>query len=285
MEKYVAIVFDNETKAYEGAEALRALHRSGDITVYSAAVLGKNDTGRTEIKKTKDDGPFGTAVGLALGGLIGAMVGPATVAAGAAAASATVAQAAAGGMLAGSATGGFIGMFRDLWTHDVDTAVLDRVSSELNLGDYCIVASVEETWTTPLDSRMNALDGIVFRKSRFAVEDETYEAEIRALNQELDELEEELRQAHQDNKASIQAKIDNVKGRIQDNNARISDKIAEWDADLEERLMAIDEQIENASEARRQKFIERREQLKANHEARKERFRQQRNVTREVLAA
>lgn len=285
MEKYVAIVFENEAQAYEGAEALRALHRAGDITVYSAAVLGKNANGGTEIKKAVDEGPFGTAAGIALGGLIGVLAGPAAVASGAVAAGAAAAQAAAGGMLVGSTTGGFIGMFRDLWTYDVDTAVLDRVSGELDTGDYCIVASVDETWTTPLDTKMNPLGGIVFRKSRISVEDETWEADVRAMNEELDELKEELRQSHEDNKAAIQAKIDNVKGRIQENNAKIANKFNEWDAELEERLNAIDEQIDNATEAQRQKFVARKEQLKAKNEARKERFRQQQNVTREVLAA
>ncbi len=286
MEKYVAVVFDTEEQAFTGAEALRELHRNGDVTVYSAAVLGKNAQGRVEFKKVQDEGPFGTAFGLALGGMIGMFAGPAAVASGAVAAgTAAAAQATVGGMLAGSATGGFFGLFRDLWTHDVDTAVVDRVSSEMDAGDHCIVALVEETWTTPLDSKMNEAGGIVFRKARINAEDETWEAEVRALNQELDELEDEWRQAREENKAAVQAKIDGVKARIQENNERVAAKFDEWDAELEERFDAIDEQIANANEANKQKFIERKEKLQARHEARKLRYQQQQNVTREVLAA
>ena len=285
MEKYVAVVFDTEEQAYAGAQALRDLHRAGDVTVYSAAILGKNANGRVEFKKTYDEGPFGTALGIAPGGALGVFAGPAAVAAGTAAAgSAAAAQAAVGGMLAGSATGGFFGMFRDLWTYDVDTAVLDRVSQEIERGDFCLVASVEEIWTTPLDSKMNQIGGIVFRKARINAEDETWQADVRALNQELDELEDELREAHEDNKAAIQAKIDNVKTRMKENTDRVADKFNQWDIELEERLDAIDEQIDNAAENTRQKFIERKERLKEQHEARKLRYQQQQNVTNEVFA-
>ena len=286
MEKYVAVVFDTENQAYAGAEALRDLHRKGDVTVNAAAVLGRNAEGRIELKKAQDEGPFGTALGLAVGGILGLLAGPAAIASGAAAVgSAAAAQAAMGGMLAGSATGGFVGLFRDIWVHDVDAAVLDKVSAELESGDYCVVASIEESWTTPLDSKMAEVGGIVFRKARIQAEDEIWEADIRALNRELDELEDELSHAHQENKASVQAKIDNVKARIQANNERVAAKFDQWDAETEQRLGAIDEQIDTATEQTRQKFVERKEKLQAQHEARKLRYQQQQNVTREVLAA
>ncbi len=175
MENYIAIVFNSETKAFEGADALRTLHYNGDVTVNAAAILAKTADGRIQIKNAREEGPIGTALGLALGGLVGMLAGPAAVASGAAVAgTAAAANATAGGLVAGSATGGLLGMFRDVWSYDVDEAVLDRVSAEMANGEYCLVASVNEYYTAPINSKMAELGGVVFRKSRLIVEDKAF---------------------------------------------------------------------------------------------------------------
>ncbi len=42
VDTFVAVVFDDEAHAFKGAEALQALHQSGDVIVYSAAVIAKD---------------------------------------------------------------------------------------------------------------------------------------------------------------------------------------------------------------------------------------------------
>jgi uncharacterized membrane protein len=95
MEKFVAVVFDTQEAAFAGAEALRDLHRNGELAVYAAAVIGKDADGKVAVKKAQDEGPIGTALGLAVGAMVGVLAGPAEVASGAAAAgTAAAAQAA-----------------------------------------------------------------------------------------------------------------------------------------------------------------------------------------------
>jgi len=103
--------------------------------------------------------------------------------------------------------------------------VLDKVAAEMVRGEVCLVASVEEVWSAPLNTRMEALGGVVFRKSRFSVEDETFAEDLRAFDDELYALEADLAQAHAENKAAIREEIDALKARRAARRARMQQKI------------------------------------------------------------
>ena len=83
MNKMLVGVFEREAAAFEGLSALKDLHRDGDITLYSSAVIAKDKNGKIEVKQAADSGPVGTAVGLLTGSLIGIIGGPAGMAVGA----------------------------------------------------------------------------------------------------------------------------------------------------------------------------------------------------------
>src|SRR5260370_24586605 len=85
MDRMLVVVFDNETKAYEGRKALLQLDGEGSITVYDYAVLAKHADGTATVKQEDDSGPIGSLVGTSFGSLIGLLGGPAGVAIGAAA--------------------------------------------------------------------------------------------------------------------------------------------------------------------------------------------------------
>ena len=55
MENMVVVVFDSESKAYEGTNALAQLDRDGSITVHAGCVIKKNAEGKTVVLKTVDD--------------------------------------------------------------------------------------------------------------------------------------------------------------------------------------------------------------------------------------
>jgi hypothetical protein len=76
MNKMLVVIFDNETAANAGLQALRKLHADGDITLYAAAVLGRDANGVLSLKKGMDAGPVGAGVGLAVGSMIGLLGGP-----------------------------------------------------------------------------------------------------------------------------------------------------------------------------------------------------------------
>ena len=71
MNKMLIAVFDSETAAEAGLQALHKLHAAGDITLYVSGVLVRDAQGALSVKKTMDAGPVGMATGLAVGSLIG----------------------------------------------------------------------------------------------------------------------------------------------------------------------------------------------------------------------
>ena len=126
MDKFVAVVVDDEATAYKATEALKDLHTKGDLVVYAHGVITKDADGNVSLNQATDQGPIGTAFGMLMGAMVGVLAGPAAVASGAVAAgSAAVASAAAGGMAVGAGRAGY-GMYRDLWASVIDaSAVVD----------------------------------------------------------------------------------------------------------------------------------------------------------------
>src|SRR3974377_890660 len=102
MRNYIAVVFNDSRKAYEGLHALWQLDHEAEITVHGTAVIHRDDLGDIHVDTKETHPVLGTAVGVGIGALLGALAGPA----GAAAAAAGGAAAAAAG---GAAIGGLVG--------------------------------------------------------------------------------------------------------------------------------------------------------------------------------
>src|SRR5260370_34587766 len=84
MRNFVAIVFDDSRKAYEGLHALWQLDDGADITVHGTGGIHRDELGHIQVD-TKDTHPaLGTALGVGIGALLCALAGPAVAAVGAA---------------------------------------------------------------------------------------------------------------------------------------------------------------------------------------------------------
>src|SRR5512139_1839313 len=169
MDRMLAIIFNNELKAYEGARALQELQNEGSINLYAKAVIARDASGKVEVKQAGDMGPVGTAVGLLTGSLIGLLGGPV-------------------GLAIGAYAGTVGGLFYDLGHQTVGEDFLNEVGRSLQPGKAAVVAEVWEEWTMPVDTRMEALGGVVFRRTSMEVVDEQIERDVAALNAELAEL-------------------------------------------------------------------------------------------------
>ena len=64
MDRMLVVVFDNETKAYEGENALLQLDAEGSISVYAYAVLAKHADGTVNVKQgaTPDRSPLSSVL-------------------------------------------------------------------------------------------------------------------------------------------------------------------------------------------------------------------------------
>jgi uncharacterized membrane protein len=196
MDRMLVVIFPNESKAYEGKKALQQLDGEGSITVYAYAVLAKNADGTATVKQGDDVGPLGTLLGTSLGTLIGALGGPAGMAIGAAA-----------GLGAGSAV--------DFDNARIGSDFIDDVQKVLSPNKFALIADIEEDWTTPVDTRMEAIGGNVFRRALSEVKDTADDEDIAAMKADLAQLKAEHAKAQADRKAKLQDKINQLDAKIQ----------------------------------------------------------------------
>lgn len=196
MEKMIVVVFDKESKAYEASQTLNQLDADGSITIYAEAVVSKNNDGTLSVKQSEGDFPVRTVSGTAIGSLIGLLGGPA-------------------GLAIGALTGTMIGNIADLWVAGVGSDFLDEVSNVLTPGKYAIVADISEEWVTPLDTRMEALNGFVFRTTKKSFEEAQRARDVAELRGEIDQLKAEHARTKAEHKAKLQAKIEQLNTRLQ----------------------------------------------------------------------
>jgi chromosome segregation ATPase len=107
------------------------------------------------------------------------------------------------------------GSLGDLFVAGVDSDFLAEVSNALTPGKYAIVADISEEWVTPVDTRTEALNGVVFRTARKSVEEAQRAREVAELRAEIDQLKAELALVRTEHKARLQAKIDRLNTRFQ----------------------------------------------------------------------
>ena len=196
MEKMLVVVFDNESKTYEGSRALNQLDSEGSITIHAEAVISKNNDGTITVKQGEGDFPVRTVSGTAIGSLIGLLGGPA-------------------GVAVGALTGTMVGSLADLWVAGVGSDFLAEVSNVLTPGKYAIVADISEEWVTPVDTRMEALNGFVIRTPKKSFEEAERARDIAELQAEINELKAEDARVKAEHKAKLQGKIDRLNARLQ----------------------------------------------------------------------
>jgi uncharacterized membrane protein len=196
MERMLVVVFNDESKTYEGSRALNQLDGEGSIAIHAESVITKNADGTTTVKQAEGDFPIRTIGGTALGALLGLLGGPV-------------------GMGLGAAAGATAGSFGDVYAAGVDADFLDDVAATLTPGKAAVVADVSEEWVTPVDTRMEALGGVVFRAARKDVQDDQRARDLASIKEQIDQLKAEQAKARADRKAKLQARIDDLNVRLQ----------------------------------------------------------------------
>jgi uncharacterized membrane protein len=192
----LVVVFDNEVRAYEGKKALLQLDDEGSISVYAYEVLAKHADGTATVQHEDDSGPIGTLLGTSFGSLIGLLGGPAGLAVGASA-----------GVLAGATV--------DLNNARIGEDFIDDVTKVLTPNKFAVVAEIEEDWTTPVDTRMEAIGGKVFRRALSDVKRTVHEENVAAMKADMAQMKAEQAKAHADRKAKLQEKINQLDSKIQ----------------------------------------------------------------------
>ena len=266
MNEMLVAVFDSEAAAFEGLSALKDLHRGGDISLYSSAVIAKDRNGKVEVRQEADPGPVGTSVGLLAGALIGILGGPA-------------------GLALGASIGGLAGLVFDVNKTGIDLTFLDDVSKALTSGKFAVLAEIEESWTTPVDTRLHKLGGIVFRRLRGEVVADQLMRESAAFEADLKSLNDDLKQAAADSRAAIQKDIETVKKQIKVVQDQAKARLDQAKAETDAKVKALQDQAKTASSMAKARIDRRIAAAKADFEVRSKKLSQAWTLTKEALAA
>ena len=227
MERMLVVIFDSESKAYEGTRALSELDGEGSVSVHAESVIQKNADGTVNIKKAGDDFPIRTIGGTAIGSLIGLLGGPV-------------------GLGIGAAAGATVGVLGDVYAAGVNIDFLNEVSGRLTPGKFAVVAEVSEEWTTPVDTRMEALGGIVSRTWREYVEDEIRARDVASLKAEIEQLKAEHAQARAERKAKLQAKIDALNTKLEDKLEQARQRLEQKKNETDAKVKALQQKAAKA---------------------------------------
>jgi uncharacterized membrane protein len=265
MNKMIVTVFDNEKSAYEGLTAIKLLHTEGSLTLQAAAVIVKDTNGGISVKQADDPGPVGTIFGLAAGSLVGLLGGPL-------------------GLAVGAATGTVAGSLLDLAALGVGGDFLSEVSENLTPGKVAVVADIDEEWVTPLDTRLEALGGIVFRRARGEFIDAQIERGLETDNAELAKLRAEHTQAVSEAKAKLNAKLDTAEKRVEARRTLIKERIDAIEREGEARIKALQDQAAKALGDKKEKLQRQIARDRANHKARVEKLHQAWQLVKEAAA-
>ena len=264
MDKMLITTFDEEKKAYEGSKILKELDAEGSIELYAMAVIGKDPSGTWTVKKEADQGPLGTGVGLLTGAALGLFGGPVGVAIGAGVGT-------VGGAIADLARAGVSGDF------------LAEAGEQLLKGQYAVVAEIEEEWTVPVDSRLEAVGGSVVRQARAEIVDVQLQREAAALAAELKQLRAERARVAKEDKAKLDAKVEAVKARVRATQDRAKAALAAAKAENEAKIALLRTHISKARGDAKAKLEARSAERRAEHERRSKLLHEAWELTKQAL--
>jgi len=222
MEKLIVVIFgDHEPKALEGLRVLHDLDREGEISIYDAQMIVKTPNGVVRTIKNEDKVAVPLiAGGTAVGALIGLLGGPA-------------------GAAIGAAAGAVVGSIGDAEETGVTDEFVHDVSLALTPGKVAVVADIDEGWVTPLDTRMEQMGGVVFRRIRTVVENTQEDRDAAAHKAEMEELKAERQRARTDRLARIDARIDHLRAKMEAAIERKRAKMRAREQEREARVTAL----------------------------------------------
>jgi len=195
MDRLLVVVFDAESKAYEAKKALHELDREDVITVFDQAVVARNADGSAVVRQIDGPTPARTLAGTVLGALVGLLGGPIGAGVGAA---------------VGLATGAAL----DVSNAQICEDFVEDVREKLTPEKFALVAEISEESTTPVDLRMEALGGTVYRRALKEVKRTIRDDNTAAMKADRAQLAAERAKADADRKVKLQEKIDELDAKI-----------------------------------------------------------------------
>ena len=265
MNRMLVVVFDNETAAVAGTRALRQLDAEAGISLYAMGVIAKDAHGKISLKQATGQEPVGTSVGFGVGALIGLLGGPA-------------------GAAVGAVTGTLVGALRDYWVAGVGLDFVEEAETFLKPGKVAVIAEIDEDWITPVDSRMEAVGGVVFRRERSEVADARFDRDIAAFKSEITDLQSEFEQASGDAKLKLKTKVAAARHRLDEAVKRAKHRVEALDHEAKDKLTALEHQLSKAKGDVKTKLDHRVKAMRSAYPGRSAKLKQAWELTKEAVA-
>lgn len=264
MNKMLIAVFESETAAAAGLQALHRLHNEGDITLYATGVIAKDLAGVVNVQSSVDRDPVGANLGMAVGSLIGLLGGPL-------------------GLLLGASAGAVVGTLRDYWVVGVGMDFIESVERHMAAGKVAVVAEVDEEWVTPVDEAVAALDGTVFRRARNEVLEAQFDQDIAALKAELRDLESETEHASDAAKPGLETKATRTRASLDAivRKAQQRGEVIKLEADT--KAESLEAQLKSAGSGAHDRIERRLKRVRSGYHARGAKLSQAWTLTKEAL--
>ena len=201
------------------------MNSEGSVEVALVCVIKKESDGTVSTKEMAEGSPTGTLAGTILGSVVGVLAGPV-------------------GLAVGAAAGAFAGMIGYLYSVGVDQEFASDVATALTPGKCAVIAEVEEEWVTPLDTRMEALGGVVYRTLKSIVQEDQWKREIATAKAQLEQLKIEQAEAQADRKAKLQTQIDSLSKRVEAKLARAQARSQRVTREFQARVQALQQKAD-----------------------------------------
>ena len=196
MDRLLVVVFDAESKAYKAKKALHELDNEDVITIFDQAVVARNADGSASVRPGDDLTPVRTLAGTVLGALIGLLGGPV-------------------GAGVGAGVGLATGAAMDVSNARICDDFVEDLREKLTQEKFALVAEISEDSTTPVDTRMEALGGTVYRRALKEVKRTYHDDNVAAMKADRAQLTAERAKAHAERKIKLQERINELDSKIQ----------------------------------------------------------------------
>ncbi len=262
MDKFLVVVFDCEPQANEGARALHDLDREGCIRLYAMSVIARDTNGKVVVIQPGEMGSIGTGIGLLTWSLNSLFNG-------------------SNRLDLGQET--FGGPLYDLAKCGVGEDFLCEVGNSLIPGKAAVLAEVWEEGILLVDTRMERLNGVVYRRIRREILTSLIKRDIAVLRAELDELEAEQDRPTRKSRGKLQRKIDTTRDKLKAMQIGIQARIEASQQETKAKIDSLQEQAGKALGDRKSRMERRIAELRAEQERRSDLLKQAQELIKESL--
>jgi len=177
------------------------------------------------------------------------------------------------------------GLIFDISSDDINTTFVDEVSNALTRGKTAVIAEIDETWTVPVDTRLEALNAMVFRRLSYEVAEDQWARESEAIEAEFSNLNEELKLAKEEDKAAIKSAMGKLQKKARAVNDQLNKKLSESRSQLDAKVNTMQEQMKDARDRKKTKIEKRINEVKEEYRARTAKLKKASNLIGEAFAS